>query len=188
MKFNVDEIVAKINGAEKYNSSQYHKENKRYSKVSFKEVLEAKLEEAIDDKYYYNKFNLEDHGIEFGSKEFTDYKNTNRNNYFPPLEAPWKVRSAWRHIIEICPNERRGDLRFLTILLWETIHDKNNMIKIDETYGYNTLCILLINRFKNILDFKNDSLVEFYLKTLTTFSHLLSNQDGIKTIGIDEYI
>lgn len=188
MKFNLDELVAKINGVEKYNSSQYHKESKRYTKVSFKEILEAKLEEEIDDKYYYDRFNLGDHGIEFGSKEFKDYKNDNRNNYFPPLEAPWEVRSAWRHIIETCPNERRGDLRFLAILLWETIHDKNNMIRTDETHGYHTLCILLINRFKNILDLKNDSVVEFYLKTLTNFIHLLNDHNSIKIIGIDEYI
>lgn len=187
MKLNLDEIVSKINGLEKYNSGQYHKDNKKEPKVSFKEVLQAKLEEEIDDRYYYTKFNLKDTGIQFGSKEFKEYKTMNKNNYFPPLEAPWEVRHAWRHVIETCPNEKKGNLRFLTILLWETIYDNNN-IKTNETSGYHTLCILLINKFKNILELKNDSSVEFYLKVLTDFNNVLDNTNSIKTISVDQYI
>lgn len=188
MNLNLDEIVAKINGIDKYNSGQYHKDNRKEPKVSFKEVLQAKLEEEIDDRYYYDKFNLKENGIQFGSKEFKDYKNINKNNYFPPLEAPWEVRHAWRQVIETCQNEKRFNLRFLTILLWETMYDKNNDIKTNETSGYNTLCILLINKFKNTLEFKNDPSAEFYLKVLTDFNHFLNNPNSIKTIGLDQYI
>lgn len=188
MNINLDEIVLKITSIDKYNSGQSHKNSKKEPKVSFKEVLHNKLEEEIDDRYYYDKFNLKDKGIQFGSKEFKDYKTVNKDNYFPPLEAPWEVRHAWRHIIETCPNEKRGNLRFLTIILWETIYDKNNNIKTNETSGYNTLCILLMNKFKNMLELKNDSSIEFYFKVLSDFNHILHNSNSMKTIGIDQYI
>ena len=68
------------------------------------------------------------------------------------------------------------------------MYDKNNDIKTNETSGYNTLCILLINKFKNTLEFKNDPSAEFYLKVLTDFNHFLNNPNSIKTIGLDQYI
>lgn len=71
----------------------------RINEISAKE-LDAKDQVLLEDKYIYSKYHLIEAGIEFESNEFYNWKEENKDLYFPSLDAPWEVRRAWREFDE----------------------------------------------------------------------------------------
>lgn len=71
----------------------------------------------IEDKKVYEsqKHHRELSNIEFGSKEWDEWKIKLNRNFFPPLDAPAEVRQAFREIKESISKddeEARQDFRF----------------------------------------------------------------------------
>lgn len=48
----------------------------------------------IEDKAVYDEENLKDKGIEFGSKEWEEWKETEGSACIPRLYEPWQVRRS----------------------------------------------------------------------------------------------
>lgn len=67
----------------------------------------------IEDKKIYNTF--KGHGelsnVEFGSKEWNQWKINHNDNFFPPLDAPAKVRQAWRDVRDSIPSDDKDAIK-----------------------------------------------------------------------------
>ena len=59
-----------------------------------------KEQALIEDKAVYDDFKLKEQGIEFGSKEWEDWKSTFGTGCIPRLNEPWQIRRSWRELRE----------------------------------------------------------------------------------------
>lgn len=101
------------------------------SKVSTAKYGDDYQQTLIEDKKLYDKIKNRDDlkGIEFGSPEWNKWKVDHNNNAFPPLDAPGKVRQAFREFRESIPkDDKEAQLELVTQtvnLLYYTLSPKN---------------------------------------------------------------
>lgn len=77
------------------NSTEKSNNTANTSRVNYGEHEEKVL---IEDKKLYDYYGVS--YIEFGSKEWEQWKIETTNNFFPPLDSPVQVRQAWREVRE----------------------------------------------------------------------------------------
>lgn len=91
--------------------------NKIVSNVSNAKYGQNDALTLIEDKKVYEsqKHHRDLCNIEFGSKEWGEWKIKHNRNFFPPLDAPAEVRKAFREIKESIPKDdekAQQDFRF----------------------------------------------------------------------------
>lgn len=86
----------------------------------------------IEDKKIYDTF--KGHGelsnVEFGSEEWNQWKINHTNNFFPPLNAPAKVRQAWSEVRASIPSDDKAAIHEFTKQTFNLayyIHFPNNL-------------------------------------------------------------
>ncbi|MBE6051558.1 MAG: hypothetical protein E7214_13160 [Clostridium sp.] len=103
------------------------------------------------DKDLYDSCHLSKNGIEYGSKEYEDWKNKWKDNFVVPLDAPVRVRKALTDIIDSTKDElTRSNLAC-------TIYDNLKGVDTSDINSYFNLCDKVVNENNKFIDDMNAS-------------------------------
>lgn len=81
----------------------------------------------IEDKAVYDKYNLKEQGIEFGSKEWEEWKTTTGSGCIPRLNEPWQIRRAWRELYESAKTpEEKSKITEMKLLMFAGEYPQSN--------------------------------------------------------------
>ena len=101
---------------------------------------------VYDSQKKYSSLN----GVEFGSKEWDDWKVKHAKNFFPPLDAPVKVRQTFREAKESIPaDDKKSKIEFTNqccMLSFYTRHSTE--VGLPKNFKLNT-----ISDYENLLNF-----------------------------------
>lgn len=129
--------------------------------------LSNEQQTLIEDQKTYEKFGLRDEGIEFNSEEFKTWKEEHTDNTFPPLDAPWKVRKAFREMEESVADDpvAKDKLESFESYMYTIIHYPDEFgyakdLDFSDPQSYCTLIDSVVNKY---MDFYNLKLEKEYL-------------------------
>ncbi len=103
------------------------------------------------DKKLYDDCHLNSQGIEYGSKEYEDWKNKWKDNITVPLDAPVKVRKLLNDLIDSTEDElSRSDL---ATTIWSNLKGLDT----SDINSYFNLCDKVVNENNKFIDDMNAS-------------------------------
>lgn len=103
------------------------------------------------DKKLYDSFYLSKKGIEYGSKEYEDWKNKWKDNIVVPLDAPVRVRKELTDLIDSTKDEvTRNDLSYT---IWSNLKG----VDTSDINSYFNLCDKVVNENNKFIDDMNAS-------------------------------
>lgn len=120
----------------------------------------------IEDKKIYESYDLKNQGIEFGSKEWKEWKETTGSSCIPRLSEPWQVRRAWRECDE---NASESERKVFLDLRKDMIGNREKQINLGDNRDCDSY-LSIINKRKNayssLLKITNYKPFEKYIDSL----------------------
>ena len=113
-------------------------------------LTDEELSKMLDQKLY-DDCHLNSQGIEYGSKEYEDWKNKWKDNITVPLDAPVKVRKLLNDLIDSTEDElSRSDL---ATTIWSNLKGLDT----SDINSYFNLCDKVVNENNKFIDDMNAS-------------------------------
>lgn len=134
----------------------------------------------IEDKKLYDSYGFSD--VEFGSAEWNQWKIDHTDNFFPPLDAPAKVRQAWREVKESIPKDDKLALHEFT---------KQNMFLACSVHYADTFDSGLPKNFKLSDPQSYEELLNIDIKQNNFFSEICAPSDKnlyIQAVKLDQQL
>ena len=103
------------------------------------------------DKKLYDSCHLKDLGIQYGSKEYEDWKDKWKNNIVIPLDAPPKIRKKLSDLMDSTQNEA------IKISFADSLIDNLKGVDTSNPKSYLDLCDKVISENNNFISSMNSS-------------------------------